>query len=574
MIWAIRDIAGEIFPAPPLNGEGIVTAKFITELLADPELSPARAAVAHFALGNIHLRERRLKQAVAQYLAGLKIFELLLKDKVSNGSKPEPVELSGFHRSCSEVAAELRTNLALAHLVAKDFKSAAFHAKRALLAAPQLLLAHLVVGRAAIAQAKPELAVQAYQKAHSCNPANTEALSFLAKHYEEHRNVERACTYYELLLLQAPEDTQAQNALTYIDFKRAKSWFTRGRLPEAFMVWGKSYRRFPKAFHTNRRLVREMNQLVREYHDKGRFAAAVERYRAHYTANPGDHSPLYDFVSQYLFATGLYPEAWEDSVTLENEVRRWRSSLDELGDHPYPHFRLALCFLYRGGWDDALLELSICHDKFPPKKHSALKLRELFALVKLMQDIESRREEYLNVLRPEDEWLAAGFKTMFLARPWQKSGLSPTEAFAWRSNNFKPRAATLWRKAGFSPEEAALWCGAGFDDPAAAKVWARSEFSPEEALRWQEHCPLELDAVIQHRRAGFEDPAVAYRWSQVFLFPFESVKWHELGFAPAEATEWRNSGFRQPLHAAQWRAAGHSPGSAVATLLGEQHLAK
>ncbi len=521
----------EIYPAPPAITDGSIGEAELLELVRN-----SNNADAHFALGNLYLRSAEREKAISHY-------EELLK--------------------AGDELPQVRANLGIALYFEGHLEKALYQLKRASLTDPTLILPQLYIGRISEALSNISQAISSFEKVLSLSKDNVFALEALAELHDRLGDITESRRYCRLLLQVSPEAIAAQHRLARYSFREGRKDFEEGKFESAFRIWADAYSEFQRPFVADQEISHALAKLVHDYNEADRPDADRIDYCKRYSENPDDVTILYPFVLRHLFAIGLMPEAFEAQEALEAQYQRWQRSLEESGEHPYPHFRFAIIHLYRDELDRAETELQICHDKFPPKKHSAIKLRELFALVRLIRDIHNRREDFLNANRPLDEWQEAGFFNQFQLQAWRDTGLHPAEAGKWMRAGFSPKQSVAWKKRSIPIASAREWLDGGFTDPEEVRLWIRGEFTPEEAVRWNEECPLSLDLIVQSRKVGISEPLLAYRWAQVFTFPFESARWHELGFSPEDAIAWRAVGFLEPLRALEWKKKGHDPLSAL-----------
>lgn len=538
MSTAQKTFTDQLYAAPPLTLGGSVSEAFFLDFLQREGIGEVERAHALHGYANLLLRSGDTSDAI-------KLYEEAVRLESENS--------------------ELRTNYGLALYHQGAIEEALSQFRRSIfldssLALPQRYLARIFSQQGDFASATEHL-----KRYLERNPRDAGALIDLGDLALHRGSQNEAFSAFEQALILEPENRFAQSRIVSAQFSEGERLFRAGEFLEACEAWTGAYKRFPRPFTADQELVRRRRALRDEHRVNGSLAKAIETFQAEFKKSPEDSSIYYLPVVHYLFSVGLVPEGFEHRTELDSEEVRWRESLVKRGDHPYPHFRLALIHLYRGEREKAFQELSISRDRFPHKKQITLKIDELFGLHDLLREVETRRDEYVNMNLSDLPWERAGFTDPFQLRAWRETGLSPEDAAAWRAKNFSPHRASLWHKGGVTPELGILWSEEGFEDPNEVRLWNRGGFTPQEAKRWLELCPLPIEEIVQTRKAGFEDPELAYRWASVLSLPFEAARWHELGFTPEEALEWRETGFTDAHLAARSKAEGQTPASALKT---------
>ena len=532
------DPAPLIYSAPPVDISGETSEEFLVRHLESETAGTRFAAL--FQLGNNSFRRSEYAHAVNYYQQAVKI---------------------------QEDSAELRTNLGAALIAVELFAESETHLRRALILNNTLEIPHYHLARVALNQRHPQEAQERFEKYLTLNARHIPTLLALARIAKDAGSEIVLREYLDRILEIDPEHQEAQVELVKLEFEQGRILLANGEIEKAVRTWARAYKTFPRPFSSHQGIANELRSIVQNFTQAAAFQEELNRFRDGFKANPDDKAPFYGLVLTYLFVIGLIPEGFEEREELANSAARWRESLELRGEHPYPHYRLALIALYGGEIETAYLELTICRDKLPPKKHIALRVRELFQLIDIVREIERKGDEFRNINLPDFEWEQAGFLDPFTLRAWRETGLAPTVAAKWLEAAISPTRATAWSDMGVTPDEATTWTKAGFDDPEEVRNWIRGGFSPEVATVWKSFAPdgqpLAFDTIIQYRRAGFDDPSIVYRWSQVFQIPFEATTWSELGFEPEEAGLWRGFGFTDPHDALQRKQQGLSPEDAL-----------
>lgn len=513
----------DIFPAPPVPEAVPPTASRLEEILAE---SGERLEVL-FSLGNVFLREGKYSEAVGAFERALSV----------SAHQPEIIANYG---------------IALAALERNDEALARF--RESILLNPSLALPHIHSGRVQLRQRDYEGAQASFERAVKLSPTSSEPLLRLAEIAEALGDQETSLRRYREAFAADPELADARTRLARDCFDRGRESFDQGDLDTAFRTWAAGAREYAPAFAIDQHITTALGELEEKYLETDELSTLRHSYGEALRADIEDRRLLYPLFTRFLFTIGLFPEAYEAEETIEHEISRWRLSLDALGEHPYPHFRLGLLHCYAGRLLEGEAELQNCNDKLPPKKQATLKLSKILRFVGELKDIEQQAKDGAVARSPDWEWEAEGFDNPFELKQWKQTGLEPKAAKSWKGENFSAAKAKLWSRERVVPAIARQWVDAGHSDPKAAKKWIRAGASPDDAARWSEHFAERVEQAIQCRSVGFAEPKLAAEWLNVVLFPWDAIRWHEAGFAPQEAVEWLERGVTDPFAARERRS--------------------
>jgi len=508
----------DIYPAPAIAEAFPPTLENLSALISERGENPTLL----FSLGNVFLRDSQFPAA-----------EQTLKKALQG----------------QEFQHELLTNLGVALLAQGKPEEALSNFRQAILLNSDMLLPHLHSGRTQFELNELVSAKVSFEKAIKINPELSEAYMALADIAERQGDNEAAGVWYKQAFAAQPKEDEARIRLAVNEFERGRDKFLIREYEHAFQIWSDANKQFSPAFATEQRIVTGLQQLIKQHE----LEAPVETLRLELLKewkNAERRAELvFQVISRSLFLFGLVPECFESRDTLFTGLERWRESLQALGEHPYPHFRIGLIHGYRGEFSEAESEMRYCQDKLLPKKQSALKLDRLVNLFRDLKDLETQAAQGLVEHSADFDWEQAGFENVFERNSWKQAGIMPTEAKIWRENGFSAAKAKVWISENVPPDIAKKWSEAGATTPARVKKWARVGVEPEDALKWEKVFADNVEQAIQCRNVGFTEPALAYEWLQVVLFPWDAIRWHELQFTPAQARQAFEDGVRDPARA-------------------------
>jgi len=508
----------DIFTAPPVPEAVPPTAGKLRELIE--ERGPS--APLYFSLGNVLLRSGSAEDSVDAYRNAL----------LSDVLQPE-----------------LHTNLGVALVLIGKYEEALSSFRQAILINPSLALPHLHSGRVQLQLRQFDAAETSFEKVLKLEPGWAEPYLRLAELAELRGDHDASVTRYQQALQVNPELGSARSRLALSEFEKGKTLLAAEEYEQAFALWARAERQFAPAFSVEQPIVTELQRLSRDYERSGDLAALRNEYLRRWPDERERRDFTHQFVARFLFSLGLVPECYEERETLDDELDRWHASLRELGEHPYPHFRIALIHAYSGRLAEAESEIRHCQDKLLPKKQTALKLAGILEFVKEMQDLEKQAREGMKSHSPDFEWEEEGFENVFERNSWKQANFTPAEAKAWKAAGFSAVKAKGWRKEDISPSTASKWAPTGEIEPRAAKRWIRAGMGVDEALRWVPYFGENVEQAIQCRSVGFEDPKLASEWLKIVLFPWDAIRWHEVGFSPKDAEQFIALGIRDPHQA-------------------------
>jgi tetratricopeptide (TPR) repeat protein len=538
----------ELCAPPPLDAACPPTVERLEELL---EQDPENIAV-YFTLGNLLFRRGQTYDAISQYQRALQIM-------------PDN--------------AGITCNLGVAAFRQQDYDSAVASFKKALMLDSQLAVAQLYLGRINLLQADYSRAESAYLAALELGLNRPEVHYSLGLVLDQRGEPEKAVEKFKVAYDLDSNYAPARNRLCFLEFDKGREVLRQGKLAEAFEIWWEADRLYSPAFTVDQHLAAQLRQIVEDYNESGALKTRIDGYSEQIHKGQDAALIAYELISEFLFSLGLMPECYEAKDSLSLRLQYWKGSLEVSGEHPYPHYRIALILAHQGKYDAALSELRICFDKLPVKKHAALKLRAILRFVTNIRDIKPLQSRLKESGASSKDWAETGFKSEFEIEAWKKTGTEPKQALKWREAGFSARQTIQWREYDFELLEAKQWSESAFKDPGEASRWLRGGFDPVEASRWREGFSAKIEEVLQWHRAGFSDPEDAKRWVALFTFPWEAIQWRELGMSVEEAERWIDGGFTDPyvvkrLQRKPQQSAEVAVSEQVSELLEEEDLAE
>ncbi|MFN8391669.1 MAG: hypothetical protein U0136_15375 [Bdellovibrionota bacterium] len=481
-----------------------------------------RSAELLFSLANVYMRDARFEEAIERYKDALTFETYRL---------------------------ELTTNLGVALAALDRFDESLSSLRQAVLLDPTQMLPLLQSARIQLKLGDDDGALSSFERVSKLMPTSIEPQLAMAGIYERNGSSERALQLYEVVHEQSPDEATAKRRLAEAYFAHGREAFERGDHSDAFAVWSKAFHRFRPVFATDQELLAQFSRIIRSSIEAGGLKQELDLFRERLVQSPEDLSGVYRLLSYFLFTLGMIGECFEPQATLSEQGERWKKSLVDNGEHPYPHFRLGLIAALSGDLEKADAELRSAQDKLLPKKQATLKLSQLIKFVGELREMQKLAREGHVPSSPDWEWESAGFTNPFELKAWKGSGLPPPVARTWRDAGLSAAQARDWSKQKLSVDESSEWLRAGFRDAKQVKRWIRAGVPPAEAGSWAEHFGVNVESAIQCRSAGFQEPSVAAAWLKVVLLPWDAIRWHELGFSPEEADKWQSQGISDP-HAA------------------------
>lgn len=554
-------VSMELCPAPPLDGAIPPT---IETLLILQSQDPTNSSI-DLSLGNVHFRTGNVDTAASCY-------ESALKKQPQNA-----------HALC---------NLGIAKYCLLHSSEAVRKLRQALLIDGTLLLAHLYLGRIALRTKDEALALSSFKAILSIEPSHIEANCELGAIHDKKTNKGVAREFFLTAFAADSSCVRARDYLCNYEFLKGREKFYEKNYFEAFCIWFEAHKLYAPSFSSFYPISQSLRELVEEYNKKEYLRNRIEEYKAVLKDKASCDketflNSVYILFCEFLFSLGLIPDCFEyrynivddniagDSVidgngldshdsdshaglsitdgldALSEQSNRWRQSLEELGEYPFAHYKLALIYAYRGQYDQSLDELRICFDRLPSKKHAALRLSEILQFVTMVRDLKLDTHDICIDKTPDIAWNEQGFMTRFEIESWRKAGLAPNDASKWKIAGFSAQQTMLWQQKELDLETAQKWREVGFVDPSEVRRWVKEGFSATDAFVWKSEFDTStdfasIDDVLPWYRAGFLDPNNATKWATLFTFPHEAIQWQTLGVTVEEAQKWIESGFSDP----------------------------
>lgn len=513
----------EIFSAPPIE-EAFPPKESTLRALLERD---GDSFLLRFSLGNLFLREGRYAEAAEELRRA--------------------IELNG-------PGVELYTNLGVALYLDRRYEEALKALRQAILqqgaAESSSVLPFLFAARAQFAIGDLDGAVQNIERVLRIDARFIDGYVLQSQIADRRGDESAALEAFERIYELNPEHPGIRAELAWRAYAQGEQLFLAGDREEAYRVWHAAHVRFYPAFLVEQRIVLGLGKLGRDSARREELRAELASLRAAIaTSSPSRSAASYRVMTSFLMTMGLLPECFEAVDQLDGESLRWRQSLEEQGEHPYPHFRLGLLALYRGELTAAEKELRHCQDRLPPKKQLSLKLAELLKFHEELAELERAALEEARGRSPDWEWDEAGFDNRFEREAWRRANFRAPEAAVWRDRGFSATQARSWRTERLTPEQARAWHDSGFGDPKTARRWARGGFSPEDARQWEPLFAHRIEEGVQCRSVGIPDPETASAWLRVCRFPWDAAQWRELGFTPEGAAKWIELGIADPYRA-------------------------
>lgn len=517
----------DLFTAPAIEGATPPEEACLLELLE--ERKDLTGAIL-FSLGNVYFREQQLPQAVAAYQKALK---------------------QGEHQL------ELHTNLGLAYRWQNKLKKAQAELKRAVVISPTAFLPNYQLALLQIEQGKYEMAEGLLRTALSVEEQSSRAYLALGDLLLKLQRPAEALIYYEKSLSLEPENREVQTQLARWCFEEGRELYSLRGLSEAAECWFRGYKKYPAPFEQDLQILQGLSALAKEYKQSSQFAELCSAWEAAVESRAEDSARrlAYQLCLNFLFKEELLPGMFESADSGELGEAYWKKNLQDLGEHPFPHFRLGLLAFYQGKLELALEKFRYCEDKILPKKQASLKLKQLSRFVSERLARKTEIETGIVLLSPEEEWEAKGFVDPLIKRLWQQTALGPAEARAWLDAGLSPALAAKWAKVGFQPEVAARFIKEKVLDAAAARKWWKLGLEADQAGKWQSVFGEDLESALQCFGAGIREPESARQWLSLVGSPWNAFTWHEQGFTPDEARSWIERGLEDPFIAKRVRDA-------------------
>lgn len=439
--------------------------------------------------------------------------------------------------------ARLRTNLGVALSLLASEKAAASEWKQAILTEASLTLPHFHLGKFYLAERNFLEARSCFQRVTELDPQFYEAWVLLGKTEEQLSNGAAAQKAYTEALVDTTVAQEARNRLGHIAFLEGEKLFREGNWQTAFRIWAAAEESWPGAFASDYDTLLGMKSLVMSFHRSGVLEKLLDTHRAAMVKRTAPAELYYEVFSQFFFSLSLIPQVFVLRDALSNEITKWQSSLDQMGEHPYARFRLGVLCCYKGELRDALQHLTKSKDALPPAKQESLQLEKILALARELYRLQMREFGVEAETASPEEWHEGGFLDPFQIRVWSASGLHPTEARSWKEAGFSPDQAAEWRKHQILPESALPFREFR---PTEARPWIRAGISAATAQAWLQVFPNDIETSIQCLSVGFASPEEAKEWLQIIRFPSEAIRWKELGFSADQTKTWLMDGIKDP----------------------------
>jgi tetratricopeptide (TPR) repeat protein len=513
----------EIYSAQPLPNAIPATEENLQPHLSDETTEE----LALFTLGNLLLRRGDVKSACETFERALALSRTL------------------------NFKGQITVNLARALFISGKLEESKRRLREILFAFPELALGHRLLGEIALELNDLKLALNSFERYRELLPSSAESEYFLGYVAFLEGDKSRAEDHFKNCLRIDPDHEESNLQLTRIEFYQGKSALDQISLVEACEIWSRSYIRSPQVFRHDREISREM---------KGAIYA--------YTPTTTSTKNHYQQFLEHYFRLGLLPEVYERELELKNSLQKWRSLNRETVDVPYTRYREALVLTYLNQLEEALSHLRWCADRIPRKKHESIRLAEIIKLVSdlVYQEKISKSRDTSN--SSEEDWVKAGFRTIFESTEWKNLKFSPSEAALWRENGFRPADAERWLNSEIPTEIAVEWIKNGFREPTEVKLWSRSQVAPTIASEWRDFLGGDVSKAVQWIKAGFLSPAEALEWTDFFEIAWEAIRWKELGFSPVDVEAWKEAGFREPFLAFEWKKKAGTPAEALKMWVG------
>ena len=513
----------EIYPSPPIAEAFPPTERVLRAIIArDGETTSVL-----FALGNLLLRAGEVEGAMVEYRKALE---------------------------GEEYQAEILTNLGVALFKSGRFEESLKVLRQAVLKKVGEVLPLFFSAKAQFELGDLDGAMQTIDRIVRLDAKHAKAHLLKAQIFTLQGAESLADESFRRVFQIEPEVDGVRKELAWKGYQSGAERFDAGDIFGAMSLWREAHLTYYPEFLVEQRIISSLARIAADPQRELDLLAAKGRLKEEMLA-AGEQRREYchRFVALSLLSLGLIPDCYELLEQLDDEHQRWQKSLEEQGEHPYPHYRFALIELYRGDLKKAEAEIRYCQDRFLPKKQLSLKLSELLNLLEDLKTVERQVEEESQGLSPDWEWEKFGFINAFEREAWKRAGFEPAEATLWRDQDCLPAQAKTWRRERHLPDQATCWIQAGFLDPLIARRWARGGFSPSEAKAWEVNFSERIDQAVQCRSVGLTDPTVAARWLVVCQFPWDAAQWFDLGFTPDEAAQWIALGISEPYRAREER---------------------
>ncbi len=446
----------------------------------------------YFSLGNLLLREGNVEEALNALKKALKI---------------------------NSQDAGVYCNLGICFFSTEHYEEAIKHLKQAVLLEKNLMLAHRYIAQTYYKLGKTDEARQSYRTVLAMDTGDIEAYEMLGLIALEVGDNAKGKGYFEEALANGTSEL-ARNKLCEFAFEEGKKLFKSEDYLEAFSVWKVAHEKYQPSFSAHKPINDSLSKLVKEFNDKKIASASLKEFEKAFKKGEQTTVHYHTFLMHSLFSLRLVPEHFVLLNAIETELSEWKKSLQEIGEHPYPHYKIGIALACLGETSMAIEELMLCYDRLPEKKHASLSLKGVLDSVKQIRDIERA-----NVDKGEPEesrWEAHGFTSRFVIE-------------SWRRHNIDPALAAKWRDAEFSPNQAVRWI--------------RAEIEPKVAQSWQKIFIGDIERAVQWLKAGFDEPHEALQWIEVFMFPWDALQWRDVSFTPTEAAFWTGQGIKDPFEA-------------------------